>query len=431
MVEGSGGQSALLGMDGFVVLSSTETEDEIWLLIETTADLVGCPSCGVRAVGHGRSEVHVRDLAIRGKPVRLVWRKRRWRCGDPDCATKTFTETSELVEASLTKRAAEEICRLVGQEGRSVASVARTFGLGWHATWAAVVRHGTPLVEDRRRLHRVRALGVDEHKMLAASPTHHTVYATQFVDLDRGILLDVVKGRSAASVSDWLDERTRYFKDHVEVTAIDPHAGYYRALSTSLPKTTVTIDVFHAVKLANACIDHVRRRVQRETLGRRGRRDDPLYGVRRLLTRGYERLTDRALARLEHALRWGDPYDEVGAAWALKEQLRTVYAQRTLTAARRELAFFYELAKDAGTPEVVRLARTIRRWEPQILNYFRNRRTNARSEAQNLITEKLRRIAHGMRNFENYRLRLLLHSGVQWNTRPTARIRGRQPRLVA
>ena len=33
----------------------------------------------------------------------------------------------------------------------------------------------------------------------------------------------------------------------------------------------------------------------------------------------------------------------------------------------------------------------------------------------NLVTEKLRRNAHGFRNFENYRLRLLLHSGVQWN----------------
>ena len=49
----------------------------------------------------------------------------------------------------------------------------------------------------------------------------------------------------------------------------------------------------------------------------------------------------------------------------------------------------------------------------------------------NLITEKLRRVAHGMRNFEHYRLRLLLHSGVEWDTPPTARIRGRHPRLVA
>ena len=34
------------------------------------------------------------------------------------------------------------------------------------------------------------------------------------------------------------------------------------------------------------------------------------------------------------------------------------------------------------------------------------------------MTEKIRRIGHGFQNFENYRLRLLLHSGVQWETRP-------------
>lgn len=134
---------------------------------------------------------------------------------------------------------------------------------------------------------------------------------------------------------------------------------------------------------------------------------------------------------MEQGLRWGDPYDEVGAAVAVKEQLRTMYAARSLTSARRELAVFYELAQNAGTPEVARLARTIKRWEPQILNLFTTGRTNARSEAQNLITEKLRRVAHGLRNFEHYRLRLLLHSGVEWDTQPTARIRGRQPRLIA
>jgi hypothetical protein len=97
-----------------------------------------------------------------------------------------------------------------------------------------------------------------------------------------------------------------------------------------------------------------------------------------------------------------------------------------------ELASFCELARTAGTPEVRCLARTIKRWEPQVLSYFTTWRTNARSEAQNLTTEKLRRVAHGLRNFEHYRLRLLLHSGAQWNTRPTARIRGRHPlQLVA
>lgn len=431
MVDGSGGATALLGMDGFVVLVQHEVDGEIWMLVETTADFVGCPHCGVRAVGHGRSVVQVRDLPVSGRPVRLVWKKRRWRCADPDCAGRSFTETSELVEGCLTTRVASEICRLVGEEGRSVAQVARSFGVGWHRAWAAVERHGRPLVDDPRRLHGVRALGIDEHKMLRAGPKHHTVYATQFVDLDTGRLLDVVKNRSAASVSDWLSSRTRYFRDHVGVCAIDPHAGYYKALHSTVPRATITVDVFHAVKLANTCVDDVRRRVQRETLGHRGRKDDPLFGIRRLLTRGYERLSDRQLARVEHGLRWGDPYDEVGGALAVKEQLRSVYAETTLVGARRELAVFYALARGAGTPEVVRLAKTIRRWEPQILSFFITGRTNARSEAQNLITEKLRRVAHGLRNFKHYRLRLLLHSGVQWNTPATARIRGRHPRLVA
>jgi len=38
---------------------------------------------------------------------------------------------------------------------------------------------------------------------------------------------------------------------------------------------------------------------------------------------------------------------------------------------------------------------------------------------------------HGFRNFTNYRLRLLLHGGVRWQTHRTARLRGRSPRLVA
>jgi len=37
----------------------------------------------------------------------------------------------------------------------------------------------------------------------------------------------------------------------------------------------------------------------------------------------------------------------------------------------------------------------------------------------------------GLKNFDNYRLRLLLHSGVKWETRPTTGIRGRSPRLIA
>jgi transposase len=214
MVERSGDATALLGMDRFVVLAMDQTDGEWWLLVETTAIVVGCPDCGVRAIGHGRSTVQVRDLPNGSGPVRLAWRKRRWRCPDPDCERQTFIEQSELVEGSLTRRVRAEICRAVGEDGHTVAEQARRFGIGWSTAMAAVRDHGRPRVDDGERLHRVRTLGVDEHKMLAAGPAHHTVFATQLVDLRRGRLLDVVPGRSAKSVSAWLEERTRYWREH-------------------------------------------------------------------------------------------------------------------------------------------------------------------------------------------------------------------------
>ncbi len=90
--HGSDGATALFDMAGFVVRAHMVEDGEWWLLIETTVDVVGCPSCGVRAEGHGRRRVQVRDLPIAGRPVRLVWSKRTWRCRERLCATKTWSE---------------------------------------------------------------------------------------------------------------------------------------------------------------------------------------------------------------------------------------------------------------------------------------------------------------------------------------------------
>jgi hypothetical protein len=64
MERNGSGVSALLGLDGFVVRAQLldEDSDEWWLVVETTEDRAWCPTCGVRAVGHGRRRVKVRDL---------------------------------------------------------------------------------------------------------------------------------------------------------------------------------------------------------------------------------------------------------------------------------------------------------------------------------------------------------------------------------
>jgi transposase len=430
-MEPSDNAHALLGMDGFVVLATTEEDGELFVLVETERTRAGCPSCGVIATGHGRSVVQVRDLPTAGRPMRLVWRRRRFLCREADCPTKTFVEKSDAIEGSLTRRAAVQICVRVGRDGHSVAQVARDFGISWATAMEAVRRHGRPLVDDEARLAGVVALGVDEHKMLSASRTRNTFFATSFVDVKRGRLLDVVPGRNADDVAYWLFGATPSWREQVTTVAIDPHRGYANGLLRGLPHAVVTVDHFHAIKLANEAVNDVRRRVQQESLGHRGHRDDPLYGARRLMTRAHERLTERQHARLQAALRAGDPDGEVGAAILGKELLRDVYAATNHLEARHRLQSFYDHVAWAEVRELTRLGKTVRAWEAEILSFHMTGISTGPVEAQNLVTEKLRRIGHGMRNFENYRLRLLLHSGVEWQAQSTARIRGRHPRLVA
>jgi transposase len=424
----------LIGMPGFVVGAQVDIGGEWHLAVETTATSAACRACGSWAVGHGRRRVRVRDLPVAGRPVVLCWAKRIWRCPDPDCEVRTWTETSAAVEPSglLTVRAAAEICRLVGADLVSVAGAARQFGVSWAAAMDAVRRHGQPLVDDPARL-AVTAIGVDETTFLHATAGRRTQYVTGVVDLQRGLLLDVVSGRSAAVLGGWLAEQPEPWRAQIAVAAIDAFRGYANALSVGVPAATLVIDHFHTIRLANRAVDMVRRRVQNDTLGHRGRTGDPLYRIRRLLLVAGTRLSQKGFNRLLAGLEGGDPAGELAAAWLAKEYLRDVYRAATPAAARSALTRFYtHVADRAHIAELVTLASTISAWETEILNYHRtDRASNGPTEAVNLLIEKTRRIGHGFRNIDNYRLRLLLACGVQWHTPPVARIRGRQPRLSA
>ena len=433
IMHGSDGATALFNMAGFVVGAHVIEDGEWWLLVETTAEVVGCSSCGVRAVGHGRRRVQVRDLPIAGRPVRLVWAKRIWRCEDPDCATKTWSECHDEIasRASLTRRARIEMCRRVGQDGDSVAAVAAAFGVGWHTAMGTVIEHGMPLVDDPARLGAPTALGLDETSFLRASPTRRRVMITGFVDLDRHLLLDVAEGRSGRVVRDWLDHQSSAWRDQIAVAVVDPFRGYANGLADRLTDATIVVDHFHAIRLANAAIDDVRRRVQQATLQHRGRRDDPLYRIRRTLLVAHERLNDHQQERLIRLLLTGDPHGEVAAAYLAKELLREFYAARRPRWARSRLRKFYAHCDRSNVPECRRLAKTIRSWENEVLAFHSTGRSNGPTEGINLLIKKIKRVGHGFRNFNNYRLRLLLHCGVQCQTARTTRVRGRQPRLIA
>ena len=430
----SASATRLLGLDGFEVLAAEVVGGEWQLIVQTTATVVGCVGCGVRAELHGRRTVRVRDLPVGGRPVVLCWHKRLWRCREPACKVRTWTERAAAIgpRAVLTQRARAEACRRVGKDAHAVAAVARDLGVGWATVMRAVRDHGSPLVDDAARLEGVAALGLDETTFLKATQVAPTRYVTGLVDLEGGRLLDVVADRTRAAVDDWLGARPVDWLAQVGTVALDPWRGYANALTARLGHARVVVDHFHAVRLANTVVDQGRRRTQQATLGHRGRKRDPLYRIRKLLLTAAEQLTQRGRVRLRAGLAAGDPTGEVAAAWQGKELLRAVYAAVGTAAARAALDRFYRWCDGVQVAELSRLARTVRAWEVEILAFHAtNGCSNGPTEAVNLLIKKVKRVGHGFRNFANYRLRLLLHCGVTWQTHRTARLRGRSPRLAA
>jgi transposase len=209
----SASASRLLGLDGFEVLSAELVGGEWQVIVQTTATVVGCVGCGVQAELHGRRMVWVRDLPIGGRPVVLAWHKRIWRCGEPACDVRTWTERAAAIgpRLVLTERARAEACRRVGKDAHAVAAVARDLGVGWGTVMRAVHEHGSPLVDDAARLEGVATLGVDETSFLRATPTTPTRWITGLVDLEGGRLLDVVADRTRAAVDGWLGARPRHW----------------------------------------------------------------------------------------------------------------------------------------------------------------------------------------------------------------------------
>ncbi|UZJ24760.1 transposase [Rhodococcus antarcticus] len=242
---------------------------------------------------------------------------------------------------------------------------------------------------------------------------------TGMVDLTRDAqgkvharLLDLVPGRSGRASADWLAARTTAFRTGIKVATLHPFHGYNNAIGDQLEDATAVLDAFHVVTLGTTALDDVRRRVQQDTTGHRGRSGDPLYGIRTLLRAAAENLTDRQHTRLQAAINAHDAHEAVFVAWQRAQQLRAVYHQDTPAQGRALAEKVLASFPTCPIPEIARLGRTVGQWSTQLLAYFdTGGANNGGTEAVNGLIELHRRIARGFRNRDNYRLRMLLIGG--------------------
>ena len=384
--------------------------------IETRARRGGCPDCGVFAQVKDRPIVELVDLPAFGRPSRLVWHKVRWWCPEPTCPMRSWTEESRAIGATrmaMSDRAGRWVTEQVGRHARSVNEVAVELGCDWHTINDTVLAYGTALVDDDpERFGTVRALGLDEVLFVRVGPYRQQHFSTSIVDVEAGQLLDVVPGRSGRGPTEWLEARGKGWRDQIRFATLDLSGPYRAVFDALVPEATQVADPFHVVKLGNTKLDECRRRVQNETMGHRGRKADPLYRCRRLLTKADERLGEAGKEKLLGLLRAGDPRGEVTATWHAKEAVRELYTHADADLALEWLERLVADMADQDNPiEVRSLGRTLQRWKHQIVAWHHAHVSNGPTEAANNLIKRVKRAAFGFMSFRNYRIRALLYAG--------------------
>ena len=134
-----------------------------------------------------------------------------------------------------------------------------------------------------------------------------------------------------------------------------------------------------------------------------------LKGGRWLLLKNPDDLTETEHQHLAQML-VASP--ELKQCYELKETFRMWFnTTHDRATAALQLDAWLKYAEASGVKALQAFTRTLRNWRERILNYFDGRHTNGFAEGVNLKIKLLHRRAFGYRNFENFRLHILVAFG--------------------
>lgn len=378
-----------LNLIGVKTLSAGEiTKTDYLVTAELAAKAEKCPECGkVELWAFGRRSIRYTDLRLHGKITLVNLHRQRYRC--QGCKRTFFAVSPEFdTEFRLTTRCV----KWIEQESiyKPFTHIAEYIGVDEKVIRNVFRRYAQSREKELKPV-AGKVIGIDELYLIS----QHRCIIT---NLQRKTVIDLLPQRKYPTVAAYLKRLEG--SDKTEVVCIDMWEPYKLAVQASIPKAAIVVDKFHVTKLANECIDRIRKQYQ-STLATGNRRD--LMRSRFILLRRSRDLKDEHRDKLAQ---WRKSCPELADAYDHKEKFFAIYDQRTVVEAKAAYEAWVNSLPLSISKAFRPLQTAVKNWETHIFGYFDSRFTNAYTECLNGIAKVTNRLGRGY-SFDVIRFKLL------------------------
>ena len=375
-----------LNLEDVIITNVENVLDQLHIYIELPRGKHVCPCCGAETdcVHDYRMQV-IKDIPL-ARDTFLHLRKRRYRCS---CGKRFFEKNTFLPRYyRVTSRLFAEIIFAF----KKVVS-AKEIGCRFNVSAVTAMRYFNYFNQKLTELPEV--ISLDEFKGNSGGQKYNSI----IVDPKGKVVLDILPNRFECDLVKYFAQFTN--KTMVKYFVCDMNPHFRQVAKICFPQATIVADKYHVIRQVYWAMEKVRKNEQN-----RLPKQHRIYfkKSRNLLMKRIEKLTTEEMDRLalmfEIAPRLADAY-------RIKNEFLTVIRSKSSQEGKQKLVDWLFSVEVMDLPEFHDCTKAYHNWFQEIINSMDVPWTNGYIEGCNNKTKVLKRVCYGMRNFNNFRKRIL------------------------
>jgi transposase len=376
----------LLNLEDVIITGVENISDQLHISIELPRRKHICPCCGAKTDRvHDYRMQSIKDVPL-ARDTFLHLRKRRYRC---DCGKRFFEKNTFLPRYyRVTSRLVAEIMFAF----KKTVS-AKEIGCRYNVSSVTAMRYFNLFNKKLTELPEV--ISLDEFKGNSGGQKYNSI----IVDPKEKVVLDILPNRFESDLVKYFSQFPNRTKVKYFVCDMNPH--FRQVAKICFPQATIVADKYHVIRQVYWAMEKVRKNEQNK-LPKRHR----IYfkKSKSLLMKRMEKLTldemDRLALMFEIAPRLADAY-------RVKNDFLSVIRSKSSAEGKQRLVDWLYSVEIMELPEFDDCTKAYHNWFQEITNALDVPWTNGYIEGCNNKTKVLKRVSYGMRNFNNFRKRIL------------------------